>query len=228
MKQVFRHLLSFLFPHTCPICGKVIEDDKIFCHSCLQSLPRTEQAIIRDNMTEELFRDIRSFVRGAAFLHFRKDDITQELTHLFKYGNRPDIATALTEEAIGDLLAADFFDEIDIIMPIPLHPRRLRERGYNQSEYIARALGKATGIPVDCSHLVRKVNNPKQATKNASERIENVKDIFEVRYPEDLYHKHVLLVDDIITTGSTLRSCMKTLRACRSCKVSVFALGKAV
>lgn len=179
-------------------------------------------------MTEELFRDIHNFVRGAVFLFFKKKDDTQQLTHLFKYGNRPDIAKALTEEAAGDFLAADFFDGIDVIIPVPLHPKRLRERGYNQSEYIARALGQATGIPVDCEHLLRIVNNPKQATKSASEREENVKGIFEVRYPEDLYRKHILLVDDIITTGSTIRSCMKSLRVCRGCKISVFALGKAV
>lgn len=179
-------------------------------------------------MTEELFRDIPNFVRAAAFLFFQKGASTQRLIHAIKYNQRPDVAYAIAKEAAADFINTDFFDEIDVILPIPLHKRRLRQRGYNQSFYIAKALSDVTGIPIDTTHITRIVNNPKQALMRGKQREENVKGIFQANHPEELYRKHILLVDDLVTTGNTIRSCIKTMKAFRGCHISVFALGKAV
>ena len=122
---------------------------------------------------------------------------------------------------------SDFFDEIDCIIPVPLHKKRFRSRGYNQSEYIAQALSDVTGIPMDTSHLTRERNNPQQALKSGTERKQNVEGIFAVNHPEELYRKHILLVDDVLTTGSTLLSAITTLEVCKGAKFSVFVLAKA-
>lgn len=139
----------------------------------------------------------------------------------------PRIAYDLAREASYDFMQADFFDGIDLIIPIPLHSKRLRERGYNQSEWIARALSEATGIPMDTTHVSRIRNNPQQALQKAKDRATNVEGVFAVNHPEELYRKHILIVDDLITTGSTVRACMKAMKVCRGAKFSVFALGKA-
>lgn len=122
---------------------------------------------------------------------------------------------------------ADFFDGIDVIIPVPLHKNRLRSRGYNQSEYIARGLSDVTGIPMDTSHLTRVRDTPQQALLTGENRHHNVADAFAVNHPEQLYHQHILLVDDLFTTGETMRSCLKAMKRFRGAKFSVFALCKA-
>jgi len=122
---------------------------------------------------------------------------------------------------------SDFFDGIDIIMPVPLHPKRLRERGYNQSEYIAKGISEITGIPVDNTHVTRSRNTPKQALQKGDERKQNVSEAFTVNHPEQMYHKHILLVDDLITTGETAKACLHAMKKFRGASFSVFSLCKA-
>ena len=132
-----------------------------------------------------------------------------KLLRLIKYYSRPELATYLAEAAAREWQQSGFWEGIDLIIPVPLHPRRLRARGYNQSLYIARGLSKVTGIPVDTAHLIRIRNNRHQARLNEQQRAANVRDIFRLVHPEDLKGKHILLVDDIITTGNTLRASLK-------------------
>lgn len=200
----------------------------MLCPACLAALPRTEQAALRDNITEQLFYKNRRFQRGAAFLFFDDRQISRALIHAMKFSERPDLAQYLAEQAAMDFLCADFFDEIDLIVPVPLHPRRERERGYNQSEWIARGLSRKTGIPIDMQHLIRCRDTDQQALLRGEKREENMKGAFRVNQPKDWCHKHILLVDDVVTTGATLRACMDALVPCRDCKISVFALGKAI
>ncbi|MCQ2345392.1 MAG: ComF family protein [Paludibacteraceae bacterium] len=219
---------DLLFPLCCPICGKVLEqENECICRDCLKLLPRTDQAVLRDNLTEDLFVDEPQFCRGASFLFYHKGKEIQHLLHLLKYGDYPQIGYELGRQAAYEYMQTDFFEDIKVIMPVPLHPNRLKKRGYNQSEWIARGLGDVLGIPVDTSHLTREVNNKKQALQKGIGREQNVAGIFAVNHPEELYHTHILLVDDIITTGSTLRSCMQTMRAFKGSKVSVFAIARA-
>ena len=219
---------DLFFPHCCPICDDVIDSQEAICGKCLTALPRTEQASQRGNMTEGLFYHEDKFVRGAAFLFFEKDAPIQNLLHKMKYGlfANPQIGYALAKEAAFDFMQSDFFDGIDVLLPVPLHPQRLRERGFNQSEWICRGLSEVTGIPMDTTHLIRIHNNAHQAQTAGKKRTDNVKNIFAVNHPEELYNKHVLIVDDIITTGSTLQACIDVLRPIRKCRFSVFGIGK--
>ena len=133
----------------------------------------------------------------------------------------------LGRQAALEFQYADFFDGIDIIIPVPLHLKRLRERGYNQSEYIARGISDVTGIPIDTTHVVRSRNTPKQALQKGDERKQNVSEAFTVNHPEQMYHKHILLVDDLITTGETAKACLHAMKKFRGASFSVFSLCKA-
>lgn len=192
------------------------------CESCLASLPRTEQAALRQNSTE-----MAVGTHAAAFLFFEKDHPIQQAIHKMKYADQPMIGYWLGRQAALEMQFADFFDGIERIIPMPLHPKRLRERGYNQAEFIARGISDITGIPVDTTHVTRVRNTPKQALQSGEERKTNVADAFAVNHPEQLYHTHILVVDDLITTGETMRSCLKAMKQFRGATFSVFALCKA-
>lgn len=232
------NLLSIIYPRTCPSCaGYIGEKGSVFCADCLQNLPRTEQAVIRQNETEMILlglphdmvkaAKVMHLDRAAAFLFYEKDHPIQHVIHQMKYADRPEIGQALGHQAAMEMSMAGFFEGIDVIIPMPLHPRRMRERGYNQSEYIARGIREVTGLPIDTSHVERVRNTPKQALQKGEERAHNVKEAFAVNHPEALYKKHILLVDDLITTGETMRSCLKAMKRFRGAKFSVLALCKA-
>lgn len=228
VQYALRGVVALFYPHCCAACGRLLDDPhEVICKDCLQCLPRTEHAALRYNQTEELFTDIPRFGHGASFLFYEKGTPVQAMFHRMKYKRQPEIASVLAREAAYDFLQTDFFEGIDLIIPIPLHPKRLRQRGYNQSDYIARALSEATGIPCDTTHLTRIRNNPQQALMQVKDRERNVEGIFTVNHPEELYRKHILIVDDLITTGSTIRSAMTALKVCRGATYSVFSLGKA-
>ena len=237
-------LTDLFFPRTCPFCGRyisrqdsTIEHIDLICKDCLRRLPRTEQDITADNGTEmALLGDGSSLsaarkrlhlVRAWAYLFFEKEHPIQHVIHRMKYADEPELGYRLAQQAVLSCRDADFFDEIDVIIPMPLHPKRLRERGYNQSEYIARGISDLTGIPVDTTHVTRARNTPKQALQDGEGRKTNVADAFAVNHPEQLYHKHILLVDDLITTGETVKACLHAMRVIRGAKFSVFALCKA-
>ena len=202
-------------------------EEGVICDRCMLSLPRTEQAIVRDNITEMTLKGIRQMQKAAAFLFYEKDHPIQLMIHKMKYADQPQIGYVLGRQAALEFQYADFFDEIDVIVPMPLHPKRLRERGYNQSEYIAKGISDIIGIPVDTTHVTRVRNTPKQALLEGNERSENVKEAFAVNHPEQMYHKHILIVDDLITTGETMRACIKAMRPFRGATFTVFALCKA-
>ena len=234
----YEAVMSLLYPHTCPMCGKYNgEGQGNICAACLDALPRTEQAEVRENMTEMTLwgehktpfaaQKAMHLMRAAAFMFYEKEHPVQRLIHLMKYADRPEIGLQLGREAAKEFLYSDFFDEIDVIMPVPLHKNRLRSRGYNQSEYIARGLSGITGIPVDTGHLLRIRDTPKQALQTGEARKANVEGAFAVTHPEQMYRKHILLVDDLITTGETARACLKAMKRFRGARFSVFALCKA-
>ena len=165
--------------------------------------------------------------RAAAFLFYEKAHPIRNAIHKMKYSDQPEIGYQLGKQAAMEFQYADFFDEIDVIIPMPLHPKRLRERGYNQSEYIAQGISDVTGIPVDTTHVTRSRNTPKQALQSGEERTQNVINAFAVNHPEQMYRKHILVVDDLITTGETMRNCIKAMKRFRGATFSVFALCKA-
>jgi ComF family protein len=226
-----------LFPSCCSACGKkLMQEEQVICSSCLSSIARTEHHVLQDNGIDMLFAErikkgnkhIR-YQSGAAFAFYNRErgQILRQLIEGGKYGDRPypEIFFHLGKLAAQEYVDADLFDGVDLLVPIPLHPRRLRERGFNQAEWICRGLNEVLNIPIDTEHLVRTRNNAHQSQSQFDARGKNVENIFAIRYPEEWKNKHILLVDDVITSGSTLYSCMQNTTSIRGCRVSVFTLG---
>lgn len=225
------------FPLCCPACGrKLLPTEEVICLDCLNALPRTEHASMPDNGIDMLFGQLTKeyghiihYVRGAAFGFYnrRRGKILRQLIEQGKFGlhPRPEIFETLGKEAARDYVAADLFESVDLLVPMPLHPKRLRQRGFNQAELICRGLNAITGIHVDNTHLIRVRNNPHQSHAQFRDRMHNVENIFAIRYPEEWKGKHILLVDDVITSGATMLECMKQMTPIRGNQISVFALG---
>ena len=233
----WRAILEVLFPSCCAACGrKLVQGEQVVCSSCIASIARTEHAILPDNGIDMLFEErIQSqhkkirYEHGAAFAYYNRDrgKILRQLIEQGKFGGHPNpqIFFELGRIAGKEYIDTNLFDEVDYLVPVPLHPRRLRERGFNQAEYICKGLSEVLRIPMDTEHLVRVRNNPHQSRSQFDNREKNVKDLFLVRFPEEWKNKHILLVDDVITSGSTMFECMKQMTPIRGCRISVFALG---
>ena len=233
----WRAILEVLFPSCCAACGrKLVQGEQVVCSSCIASIARTEHAILPDNGIDMLFEErIQSqhkkirYEHGAAFAYYNRDrgKILRQLIEQGKFGGHPNpqIFFELGRIAGKEYIDTDLFDEVDYLVPVPLHPRRLRERGFNQAEYICKGLSEVLRIPMDTEHLVRVRNNPYQSRSQFDNREKNVKDLFLVRFPEEWKNKQILLVDDVITSGSTMFECMKQMTPIRGCRISVFALG---
>ena len=216
-------LIDLIFPRRCAVCGEVLSrQERYICLNCLYTLPKIEAH--HKIEIEQTFWGKVDIERAASFMYYRKGSPYNALMHKLKYDNSPEVGTYIAEMAAKELLESDFFNGITRIVPLPLSKSKQRKRGYNQSEYIAKGVSNVTGIPIDTRLIVRDIPNETQTHKNRDERWENVKDIFSVTIPYTLNNEHILLVDDILTTGATLCSCATTMRKWYNCKVSIFTL----
>lgn len=225
----FKYILDLFFPRTCPGCEQVLVDSEPVCSECIRRIKRTEQALNRDNETEQLFVNKRHFAWGGCWAFYEKNTFFQDIIHAGKFGS---IANPLIMQQLGRVAAMEweetgFFDNIDVIVPIPLHPRRFRQRGFNQAEYICKGLSEGLKIPMDTTHLTREKNNKKQSQSTRAERLNQVQHMFRVNHPEEWYEKTILLVDDIVTTGATIGAAIDALQEVYGCHIVVFALAKA-
>ena len=219
-------LSHLFFPNVCLICGReLLEGETGACLGCLYKLPRTDHFIDPDNPVEQLMAGRIPFERIATFCVYSKGGRLQPLIHALKYRHREDVGVMLGRLFGQDMAGSDFLRSIDLLVPVPLHPKRLKSRGYNQAEAIAIGLSQATSLPISTGNLVRVVNNPSQTQQTRTQRWENVKGIFDVTDPNAFSDKHLLLVDDVITTGSTLEACGAALLECNRLRISVATLG---
>ncbi len=238
--MVFRALSSIFFPRRCAGCGEVLFDEETFvCRKCVAGLQPTEEGWHRGNKLEQLFRGFNpykketgtsnKFVRGAAFLFYGKTSAVPEIIHTMKFLGDPELARWLGHRAAEYLSShnSGFFSDIDLLMPVALHPLRQQERGFNQSEWLCRGIAEVTGLPIDTTHLVRTVNTEQQSRKTLAERA-SLGQIFALIRPEDLRGKHILVVDDVCTTGSTISRVLDVLHPVHGCRYSVFALTYAI
>ena len=175
------------------------------------------------NKAEQLFAGKVPVERATSLFFYSKNNPYASILHDVKYHNIPQMAQWLTAKLTRKLKEDNFFDGIDFIMPIPLHFTKRAERGYNQSEYIAKGISETSGIPVSKA-LVAKMPHATQTHKGVQERWENTKDIFSIKHPEQFEEKHILICDDVITTGSTLVSAAKEIKKIPGTKVSILSL----
>lgn len=220
-------LLDLFYPDVCAICGaELIPGEVGACLRCLYRLPKTNNFKEPDNDAERLMAGRIPFQRIASFCAYTKGGMLPPLIHQLKYKGKKDIGGTLGRMFARDLTGSDFLATVDFIVPVPLHPIREKQRGYNQAEVIAKGISEVTGLPLLTGNLVREIYNPTQVKRGKSERWENVRNIFQVKEPALFAEKHLLLVDDVLTTGSTIEACGIALRVCREVKISVAVIGE--
>lgn len=227
MKAIVREFVHLFFPNCCPVCNdKLLPSEEGVCLQCIHKLPRTNNYREPGNLAETLLAGRFPFDRVATFCVYSKQGVLPPLIYQLKYNNKREIGFLLGKLFGKDLEGSDFIDSVDWIVPVPLHPRKLEQRGYNQAEIIAQGLSQATSVPVSTGNLVRSIYNPTQTRRTKTQRWENVKGIFDVLQPQLYANKHILLVDDVITTGSTLEACAYALLRSPGIKISIAALGE--
>lgn len=224
----FVDFFNLMYPDLCLVCGEnLIKTEQHLCLSCLHSIPKTNFHLQIDNPIEKRFWGKVSVFRCTAFFFFQKGSPFQKLLHSLKYKGNKEIGELLGKYAACDLIDSKDFSTVDVIIPVPLHPTKYKTRGYNQSEWIGKGLSEILQKPQDITSLIRLKENTTQTKKSVFERYENTEGIFELKDIEILKGKHVLLVDDVLTTGSTLEACIKSLQKVNGIKISVFTLALA-
>ncbi len=196
-------------------------EEEVICSGCFAGLPFTRMRGKKGNVAERLFWERLPVVRANAYLHYVAGAASAQPLLRLKYGKLPHIGTYLGRAMAADLLDTDFFQDIDLIIPVPLAQQRQRERGYNQSEMLANGVAQLTGLPVRTDIVERIVSNPTQTSLNPLERAENVRGIFRLVRPEAVSGRHILLIDDVLTTGATLTSCGAELAKVEGVRISI-------
>lgn len=225
---LLRDIGALLLPRRCIVCGcRLGASEREICTSCFAQLPRTERRGRPCNGLERLFWHRIDIVRANAFLRYEAGADSRRVVLGLKYYDRPELGEMFGRIMARDLEGTGFFDGVDGIIAVPLARKRLRKRGYNQSDMLARGVSAVTGIPVLEGVIRRIVETPTQTHLNAEQRRDNVRDIFELRRPEVVRRRHILLVDDVLTTGATLLSCAEELSRAGNVRFSVLTLSEA-
>lgn len=218
--------LEAVYPAVCEVCGEpLVDGEDTMCLGCRHLMPRTM-------FHREDFNDIHQRLaspglpieRAGSYFYYFRDNPYARLLQKAKYNHRPGIARKLGQMYASEILTDGFFDEIDVLLPVAIHWRKRLKRGYNQSEEISKGVSAVTGIPIGDNFVA--ASHSTQTRKNAYERMINTAGVISVRHSEELNGRHVLIVDDIVTTGSTLIACVGALfAACSDVKVSVMTIG---
>lgn len=219
---------ELLFPRYCKVCGRrLMQNEQHLCIGCMLELPRTHYEEDPANELMQHFMEWPEVVRATAYFYYHKEGRYSNLIHHLKYYDHPETGTYLGRLAAKELEASGFFEGIDLIVPVPLSRKRLRERGYNQCDYIAQGIGETMGIATNSRCIERMTDTDTQTHKGHSERWRNTEGIFRVTDSNALRGKHILILDDVATTGATLHACISAVLTVPDVRVSVFALTKA-
>lgn len=211
-KEMYSGLLHLLYPNLCVGCdADLTGGDYCFCMRCLNRLLLTDMHKQAENEFTDRFWGRLQIESGAAMYYFNRKSPIQRALHRLKYQNQPDVGVRIGRR-FGQLLSqSPYFERIQAIVPVPLHRQKERQRGYNQSAMLAQGLADSMRVPVLLNSLVRKTHTGSQTRKKRMERFENVSTVFTVKQPEKIQGKHLLLVDDVLTTGATLEACGNVL-----------------
>lgn len=220
--------VDLLFPRCCEACeGALGGNEYLICTQCQVTLPRVESDSVAKAAVSAKFVGYREVKGVVSFLAFTKKGKVQNLLHALKYQNKPEVGVLLGKMMAQELAEKGLFPVADLVVSVPLHKKRRRERGYNQSDVFAEGLSEITGIPWSGSALARIRYTKSQTGKTKVERQENVKDIFEALEPQQIRGKRIILVDDVLTTGATLESCLEVLLRAGCDSVSIMTIAAA-
>ncbi|WP_396173199.1 ComF family protein [Flavobacterium sp.] len=222
---MIQSLLNLFYPKVCLGCENLLlSNEGIVCTACIHKLPVTRQLDQQDNELMKRFYGRIQVEHASALFYFHKKGIVQKIIHHLKYKGHQEIGTFIGQwygEELKEIHQKQSFDEI---IPVPLHKKRFRERGYNQLTTFGQTLSKSLNIPYNDSILHRDIYAVTQTKKSLFDRTEDKKTTFGVNYTEKDHGKHFLLIDDVITTGATLEACGKVLSSIPNAKVSIVAM----
>ncbi|MFT6814260.1 MAG: ComF family protein [Sphingobacteriales bacterium] len=228
IKSPLNDFLELLYPNLCGVCSNgLVNGEKSLCTSCSLELPITNFHLSKDNPVAQSFWGKVPIERATAFLYFAKGESTQKILHQLKYKGSKEIGIEMGKRMANQFKSSAFFEEVDLIIPVPLHKKKKRERGYNQSEQISKGLSEILEIPIETTSLVRNIYTKTQTKKSRFSRFENVKDVFSTTKLAAFDGKHILLVDDVVTTGSTIEACALAVKKNFNTKISVVSLAYA-
>ncbi|MBK9338404.1 MAG: ComF family protein [Lewinellaceae bacterium] len=228
-KDLCYGFLHLLYPNLCIGCDADIQSQhNCFCISCQRKLHLTNMHHQRENEFTERFWGRVPLEAGAAMYYFNRKSPIQKALHQLKYHNQADIGVRLGQQFGLMLKQSPLFQVVEGILPVPLHPKKEQLRGYNQSAMLATGLSDALQIPVMSGILVRRQFSESQTRKKRMDRFDNVNDVFEVQHPERIQSRHLLIVDDVLTTGATLEACGQVLLQVPAVRLSMATIAIAV
>ncbi|MES2809538.1 MAG: phosphoribosyltransferase family protein [Bacteroidota bacterium] len=228
LRVYLNNFLSLIFPNLCPACGEeLVSNEEIICTDCRYNLPQTNFHLQADNIVARQFWGKIKLEGAYALYYFTKGGKVQSLMHHFKYKGMHKIGNLAGDIAGAQLSKSETYAGVDYIIPVPLHKSRLKERGYNQAACFAQGLATKLNGTVEENNLIRTRATTTQTHRSRFARFENMKEVFAVADAEKLKGKHILLVDDIITTGSTLEACAIPLLEIPGLKLSIATIAYA-
>lgn len=225
---MFKSLINLFFPKVCSGCSSfLLSNENVICTVCRHDIPLTNHHLNPENEAFKKFYGRIPVMHTSALFYFHKKGIVQELIHNLKYKGHEEIGAILGEWYADDLKTIDLLQSVDEIIPVPLHRRKLKERGYNQVTAFGKALSSSLNVIYNDSLLIRNVYSKTQSKKNLLGRTEGIESTFDVTFTEKDHNKHFLLIDDVITTGSTLEACSRALLKIPGAKISIVCMAMA-
>lgn len=227
LKDLAEGLSHIIYPRLCEGCSKaLLQEEDVLCLNCsIYNLPRTAYHHIPENETYMRFAGRFPIEKATSLAYFTPNGLLQHLLHRLKYEERKDIGTYLGRQLGGDILQTGWAKGIDVIVPVPLHPKKEAARGFNQTIIIAEGMAEMLHLPVAAKAVQRVRFTESQTNKTREERLENVQGAFAVSDTEQIKGKHILLVDDVVTTGATLEACTQALLAVEGVTISIATVG---
>jgi len=218
---------ALIYPESCAACGQtLLKNEETLCTSCIFNLPKTNYWKTKDNPVSKIFWGRIPVENACSFYHFTKGGKVQHLLHQLKYKGNKNVGY-FTGKLFGAELSNTPFKDIDALVPVPLHLSKVKKRGYNQSELIAQGIAEVMQKPLKTNWLIRKYASETQTKKSRFLRWENVKEIFATENELEFESKHLLIVDDVITTGATIEACAQLLLKVKGVRISIVALASA-
>ena len=228
--QALKHGLTHLFfPHLCEGCNRpLVATEKVLCLGCSLEIPETNYHHIADNETALRFAGRIPFARATSLAYFTNEGLLQHLLHGLKYRNKKEIGYYLGRRLAKNLQSEGWAASMDLIIPVPLHQTKKAKRGYNQSLLIAQGMSEILNMPTREGLLLRVRDTESQTHKTRIERVNNMTEAFKIKENAGLEGRHILLVDDVLTTGATIEACALALMEAENVKISVATIGIAI
>ena len=227
--SIWNSLAGFIYPRLCLGCNRrLLAQENVLCIECTELLPQTNYHHVKDNATFQRLEGRVELNFATSLGYYTKEGLLQYLIHELKYKRNEDAGKFMGQKLANALKNIDWIKDVNLIVPVPLHKHKQQARGYNQSAIIANVIAKNRGVRLSIGNLIRIVDTDSQTTKGREQRLENMKEAFIVQNKPEFASKHILLVDDILTTGATIEQCALIMQQAGASKVSIATVGVAI